>query len=163
MSDGQLPLRTAPFVRGSKTSQEAAESLSDSELGRLEQLVFDCIRTADFGRTDDEMEQVLDLSHQTVSARRRGLVQKGHVCDSGVERTTRSGRKAVVWIVGRQHAEDGTALDRATRPSNDEIRVALRAIDRLVRQGKVHGFEPPAELKKLWKWLVWISKGGSER
>lgn len=39
-----------------------------------------------------------ELSHQTASARVRGLVLRGRVKDSGKRRDTRSGRKATVWI-----------------------------------------------------------------
>jgi len=50
------------------------------------------------GYTDDELEQELGWLHQTLSARRRELVQKGFVKDSGKKRPTRSGRGATVWM-----------------------------------------------------------------
>ena len=51
------------------------------------------------GFTDDELEVRLALLHQTASARRRALVQKGLIVDSGETRPTRSGRKATVWVL----------------------------------------------------------------
>jgi len=57
-------------------------------------------RSGSRGRTDDELEVELGLSHQNVSARRRGLVLKNRVHDSGEERRTRSGRSATVWLAG---------------------------------------------------------------
>lgn len=51
------------------------------------------------GATDDEMEAELGMRHQTVSARRRELVLKGLVRDSGSKRDTRSGRSATVWEI----------------------------------------------------------------
>lgn len=47
--------------------------------------------------TDDALEIRLDMRHQTCSARRRGLVRKGLVRDTGERCATRTGRKAAVW------------------------------------------------------------------
>jgi hypothetical protein len=70
------------------------------KLYRLEQQVFDHIKSCgERGATDDEIEQALQLRHQTASARRRTLVLKGCVVDSERERRTRSRRWASVWIV----------------------------------------------------------------
>jgi len=49
--------------------------------------------------TDDELEQTLDMRHQTVSACRRGLVKAGLVNATGDTRPTRSGRQANVWCL----------------------------------------------------------------
>lgn len=89
---------SAPYVRGSETSKAAAESVVPV-LGRHEGMVLDLIRAAgELGATDDEIEVATGLRHQTASARRRGLVLKGRVRDSGDTRNTRSGCKAVVWV-----------------------------------------------------------------
>lgn len=93
-----MPVDTvAPAVLDSDTSVAAARSM-DGHLGRLESEVlaevFDC-----GARTCDEMEVSLELSHQTVSARIRRLVQLGKLMDSGLRRPTRSGRGATVWKV----------------------------------------------------------------
>ena len=93
-----LPQR-APFVRGSDTSEAAADSITPHG-GRLRQMVFAVIVAAgDAGRTDDEIEVQTGLPHQTASARRRELVLAGRISDTGLRRTTRSGRKAAVWKV----------------------------------------------------------------
>lgn len=47
--------------------------------------------------TDDELEQVLDMRHQSVSSCRRGCVKKEWVTPTGEMRPTRSGRMANVW------------------------------------------------------------------
>src|SRR3989344_3615049 len=87
-----------PFVAESDTSVAAAVSILP-DLGRLEERVYGYIDTSlDHGRTDDELEVLAGLSHQTTSARRRTLVLKGLVQDSGRRRATRSGRKATVWV-----------------------------------------------------------------
>lgn len=49
--------------------------------------------------TDDELEVLLGMSHQSVSAGRRGLVKKGVVEPTGELRPTRSGRQAQVWRI----------------------------------------------------------------
>ncbi len=87
-----------PYVTGSDTSRAAAESI-EPDLGRLLHLVLTQIRACGSnGATDDELEVTLGLPHQTVSARRRDLVLRDYVVDSGYRRTTRSGRGATVWV-----------------------------------------------------------------
>ena len=88
---------TAPFVRESDTSEQAALSVQP-HLPRLERVVLTAIADGG-GRTSDEVEQATGLAHQTVSARIRGLVQRGLLADSGERRVTRSGRKAAVWTL----------------------------------------------------------------
>lgn len=65
--------------------------------GKMRQ-VFEYIeKQGVLGATDDEIEAVLGLSHQSVSARRRDLVVSGRVESAG-QRATRSGRPAKVWV-----------------------------------------------------------------
>lgn len=93
------PTETAPYVVGSDTSKAAAESIVP-ELPRLEALVYAFIlNSGTDGATSDEIEYGMQMAHQTISARVRGLVLKGRVKDSGARRKTRSGRKATVWVV----------------------------------------------------------------
>lgn len=89
------PAPTAPWARGSETSKSAAEEIG-SHLGRLEQLVLDTI-TAHGPHTCDELEQRIGLSHQTTSARLRGLKLRDRIRATGERRPTRSGRMADVW------------------------------------------------------------------
>lgn len=104
--DEDLP--SVPYVRGSDTSYAAARSIAP-ELPRLEGVVLDCIRkSGEHGRTDDEVETITKLSHQCASARRRGLVLKDRVVDSGRRRVTRSGRKATVWVVVKKRLNHGS-------------------------------------------------------
>ncbi len=121
---------TAPFVPGSRTSHDAAISIQH-ELGRLEGLVLDHIRlSGDGGATDDEIEICLQLSHQTASARRRGLVLRGMVRGSGRTRPTRSKRRANVWVLA---SLDVGELPKSEAPSRREIHAALSiAISRAV-------------------------------
>ena len=90
----------APHVAGSVTSKAAGASVDRVS---MRDRVETKIRVHSGGRfpyglTDDEIEQTLDMRHQTVSARRRELVLLGKVVDSGRTRPTRSGRQATVWV-----------------------------------------------------------------
>ncbi len=87
----------APYVKGSDTSEEAAESIKPS-VSETEARVLAYIRGCGaFGVTDDQLEVAMGMRHQTASARRRGLVLKDLIYDAGERRKTRSGRKATVW------------------------------------------------------------------
>lgn len=90
---------TAPHVVGSDTSLAAAESV-ERQVPTMQRAVLDCIaRGNDNGRTCDEVEVWLAMSHQTASARIRELAKAGAIVDSGERRKTRSGRKAAVYVV----------------------------------------------------------------
>jgi len=82
------------------TSAEAGASMN-THVGKLARQCFDEIasvyRNDGVGMTVDALEQVLNRSHQSVSARVNELRNKGWVTDSGVRRKTRSGRPAIVW------------------------------------------------------------------
>ena len=74
--------------------------------GALSKLCYDEIATVyhndGIGLTVDALEQVLQRSHQTVSARVNELRDRGWVVDSGHRRKTRSGRSAIVWSPSAQ-------------------------------------------------------------
>lgn len=84
-----------PFEVVSATSAAAAATIGETELGRLETLVLTVVTKRP--RTCDAVEIATGLSHQTVSARLRGLVLREQIEDSGQKARTRSGRLAVVW------------------------------------------------------------------
>lgn len=88
----------APFVQGSRTSEAAAESIQP-DLQRLEKLVVDAVRArGPSGATSDEIEVLLNLPHQTVSARFAGLKKRGVLIETEATRKTRSGRAAGVYL-----------------------------------------------------------------
>lgn len=87
-----------PFAAGSDTSLEAAESMEEHARTLVER-VYAVIAQSPDGATCDEVEKRLGLSHQTVSPRVWDLHHNlGRIVDSGARRTTRSGRKAVVYL-----------------------------------------------------------------
>ena len=102
--DGTLPLFDEPYnglpphVRGSETSLAAGLSVAHVR-ARVQGEVLAFLRARGaHGATDDEVEVALGLSHQSASARRRELVLKGWVFDSGRRRVNRSRRYGSVWL-----------------------------------------------------------------
>lgn len=99
------PPKSLPYVDGSDTSEEASRRAlprAGSDAMRILRLVgFAKTGAGGFeaGLTCDEVETLLNLSHQTASARIRGLRSGGWIRDSGKRRKTRRGRSAVVWEV----------------------------------------------------------------
>jgi hypothetical protein len=88
-----------PFVRGSETSERAAESM-EAHADTLRGRCMTCIRDAGAsGATCDEVEEALGGVHQSISARIRELVQLRLIYDTGLTRLTRSGRDARVYAV----------------------------------------------------------------
>jgi len=82
-----------------ETSREAAESIAP-RTSRLAERVLTYIRGAN-GATCFEIEEGLEMAHQTASARVWELRKAGRIRDSGVRRKTGSGRRAVVWTLKR--------------------------------------------------------------
>lgn len=104
MNDDQLDFfcppstDTAPFVRGSQTSKEAADAISP-KIAPLQKRVLDTIKSAGpNGLTDEQIRSLTGLQHSTETPRRKELSDKGLVIDSGKRRKTRSGRSATVWV-----------------------------------------------------------------
>lgn len=112
---GQLPgvpekatkaRRTLPHVRGSATSRAAARSMEPvaaAQEGRVLALFRQRRRE---GCTDDELEVYLGERHQSVSARRRALEQRGLIMKTEGKRPTRSGRAAYVYVLTIAGARD---------------------------------------------------------
>ena len=80
------------------TSRSAAEkALPRSGTRRKE--IFDLIAEHEFGLTDDEIEVLTGLTHQTASATRNSLMRDGLIVVSGDARTNRRGNASIVWKV----------------------------------------------------------------
>jgi len=60
--------------------------------------VYECIQRLG-GATDEQIQIVLGMNPSTQRPRRVELVDQGLIKDSGRMEPTRSGRKAVVWVV----------------------------------------------------------------
>jgi hypothetical protein len=85
-----------PYQKHSETSKEAAFSVT-GRASSLRELVHAFIAWAN-GATDEEIQRALNMSGSTERPRRRELQVAGRVIDSGLVRTTASGRRAVVWV-----------------------------------------------------------------
>lgn len=86
-----------PFVDGDTSLEAAAHQARTGRATTDERRVYEALLARP--DTDDGLEVRLDLRHQTASARRRGLVQKGLVEWSNRYGQTRSGRRAKIWKV----------------------------------------------------------------
>lgn len=133
----------APSVAGSETSALAADAIEPQKLtlrDRVHAALCAARDAGEIGLTDDEIEVVTGLKHQTASARRRELVLLSQVVDSGERRKTRSGRLATVWRV----VEVNEQLSLTGGPSQVEVvRDKLRA-----RLGKLETLE---QLDEVWQ------------
>lgn len=87
---------------GQPTSAEAAAKMFPRAGTDARRVLDFIVSRGGVGATDDEIEIMLEMIHQTASARRRGLVLTDWIKDSGEKRKTRSGSKAIVWIVKRE-------------------------------------------------------------
>lgn len=87
--------------RSLNTPADVSRAAGDSiDRARLRGIVLEAIRKGGaHGRTCDEIEVLELLTHQTCSARVHELAGLKQITDSGMRRPTRSGRKAVVWVV----------------------------------------------------------------
>lgn len=80
-----------------KTSRNAAEKILP-KTGTMRRKIYELINNYG-GLADFEIERLLDMKHQTVSAGRRGLVIDGFIIDSGKTKKNESGNECTVWIV----------------------------------------------------------------
>ena len=69
---------SAPFVRDSETSKEAAESIR-KDLGPMCRIIRSTIASSMNGLTCSEIEEQLEMKHQTASARLRDLQKAGFI------------------------------------------------------------------------------------
>lgn len=98
-----LSLLEPPSVASSATSVAAARSMRKSSPHYRVMVLGFIAGKGTAGATSDEVQAGLKLSHQNGSARVSELARHGFIVDSGVKRPTRSGRKAVVYVIaGRQ-------------------------------------------------------------
>ena len=83
------------FIRGSATSEEAAESIEGSAATlRLRVLTFIKL----YGPvTDEEIANGLGMNPSTARPRRIELVNMGRVVETGERKKNKSGRSAVTW------------------------------------------------------------------
>lgn len=92
---------TDRYPRGrDEASQDAFDSLAGHR-ARLQAEVLAVVTASDRGATTDEIEVALGGRHQSVSPRVIELERAGLIHRNGEKRATRSGRKANVYVAGR--------------------------------------------------------------
>ena len=93
-----LPKASRKSPKLQETSLQAHKSQKDkAPLDRV--AILARLRKYRTGTTCDKLEQVLNMSHQTTSARINDLVRMGKIVDSGRREKTRTGRLAICWKV----------------------------------------------------------------
>ena len=91
-----------PFVAGSETSEQAAESMTACSATIRERVFRYIYESGTNGSTCDEAEAALMCTHQTVSARIWEMSNRHWILDSGRRRKTRNKRDAVVWVAAER-------------------------------------------------------------
>lgn len=87
----------APYVRGSETSREAAESLSPSEISGAKRRILDFISSrGEEGATDEECQRELGMNPSSQRPRRGELANTGLIVKAG-KRMNASQKRATVW------------------------------------------------------------------
>lgn len=84
-----------------QTSLEAYAWIKEHSTSLRAQLYGAIYARGSYGATCDELEQIHSMKHQTASARIRELRDAKLIYDSNERRTTRSGRKAIVYVAAR--------------------------------------------------------------
>lgn len=88
------PTEAVARAHDPETAQAAAKSVPVNE---MESAILAALRKYPNGLTSYELADVTGLSLVTVSPRMRPLVRKGLAEDSGENRPTPGGSKAIVW------------------------------------------------------------------
>lgn len=93
-----MSAETIPYAKGSETSKAAAKAIKPKVYTLRAEVLDFIVSCGAIGATDEQIQLALDLNGSTQRPRRRDLVLKGIVRDSGTKRPTRSGRYATVWV-----------------------------------------------------------------
>ena len=94
--------RKTPTNEGVDTCVLSREKLNRNR-NEYRKKVYDAIYFSKIGATCDEIELMLNMRHQTASCMITFLKDDGFVCDSGLRRNTRTGRKAIVWVIAKKN------------------------------------------------------------
>ena len=107
--------------RKTTDTQKKAVALTMPRSGTRLLTIYNLISESN-GLTDFQIEETTGLAHQSASAARNNLMQRGLVTDSGLRRKNRRGHDAIVWIaVPRDRSTD--VRFSPTSSSNDDQRL----------------------------------------
>lgn len=92
--------RPAPLAAVEEPAAGQKTPASDvAETGTLRREIFEAVRASkQVGMTEDDLEQALERTAQSVAGARHTLMKDGHVVDSGRRRKNRHGADAIVWV-----------------------------------------------------------------
>lgn len=100
--DERYLLASQPGMRLSARARDTSRAAVTATLpksGSKMRLIYTLIyERGEHGLTDDEIEVLTGMTHQSASAARNNLMQRGLVTDSGQRRKNRRGLNAIVWI-----------------------------------------------------------------
>lgn len=86
-------------------TQRAAAERKKPRSGSQQEQILGLIAQSPSGLTDEQIEDLTNASHQSASAARNALMNKGWVLDSGRRRKNRNGNDAIVWIANTERGE----------------------------------------------------------
>ena len=107
MKNNKLNIDHGPLFNDTETSQEAANSVKN-KIDSMRFKVLQCVKKHINGLTCDQVEEILNMKHQTASARLYDLSKCNppylvHILEKDKNtfrtRLTRSGRKARIYYV----------------------------------------------------------------
>jgi hypothetical protein len=100
--DGRVPVRvernTVTIARNAQRTSIAAARRTLPRTGSIRKRIYDYLQQSG-GATDEQIEDALHISGNSVRPSRGSLVEDGLVFDTGTERPTKSGNMAIVWAV----------------------------------------------------------------
>ena len=88
-----------------RTSASAVRATLPRAGTRLE-LIYDLICKSGDGMTDFEIEEATGMAHQSASAARNVLMNRGLIMDAGETRKNARGLDAIVWIQARPSSKE---------------------------------------------------------
>lgn len=138
-------------ARPVNTSLAAWESIQEVQASIESCILNEILCANSAGLTCDEIEQALDLKHQTASAAIRHLREKDFVYDTGRRRPTRSGRAAIVWMPRLPSEPQGVDPDN---PSLDDLRAGGAELLRLISWARENSREVSKTAEVAAMWLV---------
>lgn len=81
------------------TSHEAANAMSDARITELQQAALDALKALGGSGTNDDIVEQSGVDWNTITPRMRPLLRKGLVSIEGKRRSTRTGRKQIIWAL----------------------------------------------------------------
>jgi hypothetical protein len=99
-----------PEISGAPVTQRLAAIRAYPHTGTGRRRVLDLIARSEDGLTDQQMQDLLQMDPSTQRPRRGELEEDGWIENSGRIRRTRSGSKAVIWVLTEKGREQWRPL-----------------------------------------------------